>query len=364
MDEEFLYNKIREALKHIPGNFNVLEEQIDVQLQMEYFEFARKFRKEEDVKEVSTMGDRLFLEETPSALKREILVALASVPEVEAFRTIERYFKAPDEGMKDWATLAFQESRMLLQSSLLDEQQVFISTGMGGKGQKLRYFVVFLNREGTGLTPMQVKLLRDELRYVLEKNDGELEEFSEMMDFTTAVVILPIHAPLKEIFRGVIDECNQYGNFLHDDMVITNVKRLSIPEIIELLNQQKLAPDGEEDVEEGGEAGYPDEDDPDEEDPDEDDPDEDDLDEDDFDEEDPGEDDLDEDDPDEEDPDEEDPGEDDFDEEDPDEEDPGEDDFDEEDPGEDDPEEEDPGEDDFDEDNSEEDNSDEEDPEE
>jgi len=349
MDEEFLYNKIREALKHIPGNFNVLEEQIDVQLQMEYFEFARKFRKEEDVKEVSTMGDRLFMEETPSALKREILVALASVPEVEAFRTIERYFKAPDEGMKDWATLAFQESRMLLQSSLLDEQQVFISTGMGGKGQKLRYFVVFLNREGTGLTPMQVKLLRDELRYVLEKNDGELEEFSEMMDFTTAVVILPIHAPLKEIFRGVIDECNQYGNFLHDDMVITNVKRLSIPEIIELLNQQKLAPDGEEDVEEGGEAGYPDEDDPDEEDPDEDDPDE----------EDSGEDDLDEDDPDEEDPDEEDPGEDDFDEEDPDM-----DDFDEEDPGEDDPEEEDPGEDDFDEDNSEEDNSDEEDPEE
>lgn len=266
MDEEFLYNRIREALEHIPSNFNVLEEQIDVQLQMEYFKFARKFRKKKDMKLAAEMGDLLFEEEVPSEMKRKILVALASLPEVEAFRTIERYFKAPDEGMKDWATLAFQESRMLLQSSLLDEQQVFISTGLGGKGQKLRYFIVFLNREGSGLTPMQAKLLHDELQYVVDQNSGELEEFSEMMDYTTAQVILPLKAPLKEIFRGVITECNQYGNFLHEDMVITNVKRLSPSEIVEILNQQKKEDaDAGEGTEEAGNAEYFDDtDDPDE----------------------------------------------------------------------------------------------------
>jgi hypothetical protein len=44
--------------------------------------------------------------------------------------------------LKDWAALSLQESRMTLESSLLDENQVIISTGLGGKAKKLRYFAV------------------------------------------------------------------------------------------------------------------------------------------------------------------------------------------------------------------------------
>ncbi len=255
MDEEFLYKKIQSALENIPENFNVLEEQIDVQLQMEYFEFAGKFRKEEDVDGMIGQKELLFDPVQPADLKKKILVSLAASVEVESFRTIERYLKEPAEGLRDWAILALQESRMLLQSSLLDEQQVFISTGLGGKGQKLRYFVVFMNKGGKELTPMQKKLLRDELNDVLKRNNGELEEFSDMLDYITALVILPLKAALKDIFRGVIDECNQYGNFLKDDMVITNVKRLKPIEIVDILNQQKsLDQDGgPEDSEDPGE---------------------------------------------------------------------------------------------------------------
>ena len=240
MDEEFLYKRIQKALENIPENFNILEEQIDVQLQIEYFEFAGKFRKGKDVGLMIEQKELLFDPSQPAELKRKILVALASSVEVESFRTIEKYFKNPDEGMRAWSVLALQESRVLLQSSLLDEQQVFISTGLGGKGQKLRYFVVFLSQGGKELTAMQKKLLYDELKYVLDRNEGEIEEFTTKLDYTTAVVILPLKALLKDIFRGVIDECNQYGNFLKDDMVITNVKRLNPVEIVEILNQQKM----------------------------------------------------------------------------------------------------------------------------
>ncbi len=257
MDEEFLYKKIQAALENIPGNFNVLEEQIDVQLQMEYFEFAGKFRKEEDVDAMIEQKELLFDAAQPAALKKKILVSLATSVEVDSFRTIERYFKNPDEGLRDWTVLALQESRMLLQSSLLDEQQVFISTGLGGKGKKLRYFVVFMHNDGMELTPMQKKLLHDELQYMVDKNEGELEEFNEMLDYTTAVVILPLKAALKDIFRGVIDECNQYGNFLKEDMVITNVKRLKPVEIVDILNQQKAldvagGPENPEDPDDNG----------------------------------------------------------------------------------------------------------------
>jgi hypothetical protein len=250
MDEEFLYKKIQEALENIPDNFNILEEQIDVQLQMEYFEYARKFREEKQVDQYLPVKELLADPGTDIETRRKILTALASSSEVESFRAIENYLKHPDEELKDWAVLALQESRMLMHSALLDEQQVFISTGLGGKGRKLRYFVVFLNHSGGELNDMQKKLLHDELLYALEKHDGELEELASMIDFTTALVVLPIKASLKEIFRGIIDECNQYGNFLHDDMVITNVKKLNPFEIVELLNQQRsLGSDNLEDIE-------------------------------------------------------------------------------------------------------------------
>ena len=245
MDEEFLYKRIQEALENIPENFNILEEQIDVQLQMEYFEFSRKFREDEDINLYLGQSDNLNDSKLDIETRKKILVALASSSEVESFRTIEHYLTETDPLLKDWAILALQESRMLMQSALLDEQQVFISTGLGGKGQKLRYFVVFLHQSGGELTEMQKKLVHDELKYALDQNDGELEELSSMIDFTTALVILPIKAPLKDIFREIIDECNQYGNFLQEDMVITNVKRLNPIEIVDLLNQQRLAEEDE-----------------------------------------------------------------------------------------------------------------------
>ena len=233
----------------IPDNFNVLEEQIDIKLQAKYFEFVRKFREGKSVGRYLKQKNKIFDPDIDVITKKKVLTALASSVEVEDFRIIEKYLENPEHELKEWATLALQESRMLLQSSLLDEQQVFISTGLGGKGQKLRYFVVFINRSGGELSPMQKKLLNDELKYSLEKSNGELEELNCMIDFTTAMVVLPITSLLKDLFQGVIDECNQYGDFLQDDIVITNVKRLNPVEILDLLKQQKDA--GYEDEEKG-----------------------------------------------------------------------------------------------------------------
>jgi hypothetical protein len=241
MDDESLYKKIQEAMENIPDNFNILEEQIDVDLQIAYFDFAKEFREKEDFNLYLGLKDGLYDPLTDLETRKKILVSLASSSEVESFRAIEQYLKNPDKELKDWTILALQESRMLMHSVLLDEQQVFISTGLGGKGKKLRYFVVFLNKSGGELTEMQKKLLHDELKYALEQNEGELEELSSMIDFTTATVVIPIKAPLKDVFEGIIDECNQFGDFLQDDMVITNVKKLNPFEIVELLNNKRTS---------------------------------------------------------------------------------------------------------------------------
>jgi hypothetical protein len=127
---------------------------------------------------------------------------------------------------------------MLIQSSLLDEQLVFISTGLGGKGQKLRYYVVFINKDRQGiLNATQQKLLKNEVVFELDQNNGEIESMDFSEGFSTVLAMLPLQSDLKQIFRNIIEECNQYGDFLDEDMIVTNVKIMSRNEILEMLKQ-------------------------------------------------------------------------------------------------------------------------------
>lgn len=240
MEEDKYYNDIQKALDDLPENFNILEEQIDIEDQMKYFEFSKNLREKDIGEECFENRDDLFSAETPVERKKELLSSLASLDEVKAFRTIEKYLKNPDKDLRNWALLAMQESRMLLQSSLLDEKQVFISTGLGGKHQKLRYYVVFINRERDKmLDATQQKLVKNELIFVLKDNDGEFESIDFFEGFATSLVLLPLKTDIKQVFNNVIEECNQYGDFLNDDMIITNVKVLSRGEIIQMLNKNE-----------------------------------------------------------------------------------------------------------------------------
>lgn len=245
-DEEF-YNDIQKMFEDLPGNFNILEEQIDLEVQMKYFELSKKVKEEESEKKYLEFADELFLPETELDRKKEILIGLAGVDDVKAYRALEKFLEQAGAEIRSWAVLALQENRMLLQTSLLDEQQFFISTGLGGKGKKLRYYVVFINRNRHKiLTKTQQKLVKDELIFGLKPEEGEFEsiEFSE--GFCTALVLLPVTADIKHVFSNVVEECNQYGNFLEEDMIITNVKVLSRNEILDIINKQNNIelPDG------------------------------------------------------------------------------------------------------------------------
>jgi hypothetical protein len=45
-----------------------------------------------------------------------------------------------------------------------------------------------------------------------------------LKDFSSAQVLLPVTSDIKQVFSNVVEECNQYGDFLEEDMIITNVK--------------------------------------------------------------------------------------------------------------------------------------------
>ncbi len=240
MEEDKFYQNIQKALEDLPQNFRILEERIDVEVQMKYFEFTKKIRGEDIAEKSFEEREQLFDPELDDERKKEILAAIAVYDDVKAYRTLEKFVEETDGELKSWGILALQESRMLMHSSLLDEEQVFISTGLGGKGQKLRYFVVFLSVEKNELlSATQQKLLKDELIFELKNHDGEFESMDFMEGFSSALVMLPLTADIKSVFQNVIDECNQYGGFLQQDMIITNVKVLSRAEIMQLIHQKQ-----------------------------------------------------------------------------------------------------------------------------
>jgi len=240
MENDNLYNKIQELFGNIPGNFSILEEQIDLDLQMEYFETSKSLKNNVNNEETLRSKDDIFDQTRDSDETKELLVRLAAVEDVEAYRTIEKYLENPDDSLRDWAILAYQESRMNLESKLLDENQVFISTGLGGKNDKLRYFIVLLMRNEQPFSPTQEKVVRNEMSYILKKSDAEVEEISFHGRFATMLALVPLEIPLQDLFDRAINECNGYGDFLNENFVVTNVKKLSVEEVDAFIKKRKL----------------------------------------------------------------------------------------------------------------------------
>lgn len=239
-EEENGWKSINDLLSK-SGELNILEEEIDVNVQRQYMALLDRLLKnnprfKELLDEVHGQTDKLFDDTTDEDEKKRLLVLLAMIDDVAVYRTIETFSKT-DTPLKKWAVIALQQSRMLIQSTLLDESAVFVSTGLGGHGHQLRYFCVFIANEDVTLQAFQYDIIQKETELMIAQSKGSVEHFEHYDHYVTLTLLLPINANLKEIFMDIIDECNTYGNFLRENMIITNVKKLTVEEIDELLSQ-------------------------------------------------------------------------------------------------------------------------------
>lgn len=238
MEDDNIYKRLQEAISSLPENFSVLEEQVDVELQLEYFNYSRDLKHKLSVNIIREHQADLFDPTISVEEKKNLLVLLASQDKVESFRTIEKYAQNPDIELRAWSILALQESRMVIQSSLMDEQQVYISTGLGGKGQKLRYFIAFIGNEGVlEYSEMQRKVINTELEMSMKKVDGHLEEIDFHENLAVAILLLPVKSDIQTIFSDIISECNLFGDFIRQDIIITNVKKMNFDEIKKFISR-------------------------------------------------------------------------------------------------------------------------------
>jgi hypothetical protein len=232
MDSDNIYDKIMQMFGKIPENFSILEDQIDIKVQLNYFESSKKVKQNPDSKmKISEIREKLFVDTIEIEEKKELIVQLANFDDVEAYRMLEKYFGSVVPELKDWCALALQESKMNLESVLLDENQVIISTGLGGKGKKLRYFAVLATKNEKNYTPLQQKLVEKELNFTLRKREGEIEKIEFDDTFCTLLAVVPINVSIKDLISETIGECNQIGNFIDPKFILTNVKVFTKEEI-------------------------------------------------------------------------------------------------------------------------------------
>jgi hypothetical protein len=253
--KEELFDKLREMAGGSTERLNILEDQIDVKLQMEYFKYSSELKKKikEEEKnedfEAIELTEALFIDTLEDEKIKENLVRLASIDDPKAYRLIEKFVAKKHETLKDWGILALQEGKMLLESSLLDENQVFISTGLGGKGTMLRYFIVIIGKNVSEYSEFQQGIIKSEFEFALREGKSEMEGINFHENIATMTVLIPFEIPFQQIFRKAVKECNQYGDFLEDNFLVTNVKTLSFDEIKEFLKTNKMPDIGGDDVE-------------------------------------------------------------------------------------------------------------------
>lgn len=255
-EKENLFRRFKDSFDNMEGHFHVLDHQVPVEAQLAYFRYSEKLRKEKPLdypvsdETCEELYQTLLATDGGNSVKRRLLAMLAISRSVRAYRLLEAYAKEPDPAIANWAYMAVMEARLTLESELSDEKQIFISTGLGGRDDKLRYYVLLVCRQPQGFQDYQRQVIDRELAYYLERQDCEVDEARFSDHYVELLLLMPMRVDIQAIMNHVIDECNQYGDFLAKSYTVTNVKELTREEIDEFVAKE-LDKDEEENEDTG-----------------------------------------------------------------------------------------------------------------
>lgn len=232
--EEF--QKVFANMNHV----HVLEEEIPIDIQQEFMDLSSELEDTEfSDEDIVEFGERL---SDPAAVEQDIkqaLVVLAFTGSVDAFRQVEKYRKAAPHDLKNFARFAFHIAKVFVESELTDTMPRFVSSGLGGKGQLLRYCVVVFPNIETGFTEAQQKIIELEFKEASMRQGGETEHTRFVYEYAFMKVLVPIQTNLNTFTKEAIAECNKYGNFVYEGYFATNVRTPGHLEILEVIRDLK-----------------------------------------------------------------------------------------------------------------------------
>ena len=235
-----LLAKLRQTLNEQGiDSFHILEELGPIEEQMEFFRYFDRLKRENSPFVRDEEVSLLFSPDESVERKKRSLTLLASIPDVGAYRSIETYHSSPLEPeLEHWSSMALVSSRIVLSSDLSGHQQIYISSGLGGRDKKLRFFALFTSGDRQQFTDLQKEMVEHEFTFQLQKAEVVIEKFEIRENYFTMLMLFPFDKDVKSSLNAAVTECNQYGNFLDTKFLFTNVKVLSEKEIKGLLEKK------------------------------------------------------------------------------------------------------------------------------
>lgn len=252
MDEpNYDLGNFQESFEKMKGRIHVLERSVPVEVQMEYFRASKRMRR------TLNANDRASDEECgqwyaelcgtadtflPLSVeeRRHLLLLLANSRNPKAFKCLKQYVETEqDTATLDWACLALMDIQIALESELSEEKQIYIATGLGGKGEKLRFYVLMVSKGRKPFEEYQRNIIEREFGYYFPKVDCEIEELHVDLDYVELLILMPIRSNVQQILTKIIVDCNEYGGFLSDIYTISNVEKFTQAEIEEVLERHE-----------------------------------------------------------------------------------------------------------------------------
>jgi len=217
------YEEIQKFLENLPEQYNILEEGIDIQIQEEYLDYSHTFDQGElTEKETLNLSRILFESKSQLDAKKKVLTLLAHLGTVLAFRQIEKYYKNPDKDLKQWTALALQECKMFLENSLTDNSIGFVSSGLGGIKDRLRYYFLILPLTEESFTQIQKNIIRNEFPIVCKSLNSIMESIELSDSFVGLTILVPLDGAVGAVIETGINKCNELGDFVFEHYYVTN----------------------------------------------------------------------------------------------------------------------------------------------
>ena len=234
-------DKYQQSFQNMEGKIHVLEHQISLEEQMAYFRESKEWKvltQKEMTPDESSCKKwfDLICSGDDVAEQKTYIVRLANSRQPKAYtflKQLENICVNPE--LKNWIYMAIIDIQMALESEMSGEKQVYIATGLGGKGEKLLFCILLYSRKLEPFEAYQKDIIEREFNYILSKEECEVDRAEVGEVCVKLLLYIPFRANIRQVMTKAISSCNEYGNFLSEHYTITNVKELDEKEIEEAI---------------------------------------------------------------------------------------------------------------------------------
>jgi hypothetical protein len=149
---------------------------------------------------------------------------------------LERYLEQAEGELKHWGRAGLRHCQMLLESSLSDKSVGHISTGLGGKGNKLRYILI-VGLLKPDLHPEQRRLIEKAFQQTFHHHHSEVEGFKFTDSYIQVALVVSMDVPVGEVIEESIQAVNERAPCLHEKYFVTNVNQPTEEEVQQYLSE-------------------------------------------------------------------------------------------------------------------------------